>query len=328
MLSTTKMKSSERVSIDDTLRNFKISKIFNLQTQNHVTGSNDSEPTSLDSDKIHRRNPLAVRQETRPLDDIFLSETTLADLQLSEMPGLHNTEQWKRIATRIGQKSPPLSRQYYQTAVSVTGAQDGQVSQVLASYRRPGRTESEQETSLAPLSKLKSKRRQIIISLFIFAILVMIVVAIVVAVILVRKPKDPTTDYYSGSIVVRARFDPALLSTSSTLAKNYEREFCTLISTTLSDRKTKYAIFYSTCSVYNYRNGSIIGDFTLGFTRYQNVTRLNAFLDRTIVNGQLFGGTVTSIMFNSTTGINTNATDYDTDYDQQTSLSSNALAQY
>ena len=93
-------------------------------------------------------------------------------------------EQWKRIATRIGQKSPPLSRQYYQTAVSLTGAQDGQVSQVFASYRRPARTESEQETSLEALSKLKSKRRKIIISLFIFAILVMIVTAIVVAVIL------------------------------------------------------------------------------------------------------------------------------------------------
>lgn len=94
------------------------------------------------------------------------------------------TEQWKRIATRIGQKSPHLSRQYYQTAVSLTGPQNGQVSQVLTPYRRPGRTETEPEISVESLSKQKSKRRKIIISLFIFAILVMIVVAIVVTVIL------------------------------------------------------------------------------------------------------------------------------------------------
>ncbi len=47
--------------------------------------------------------------------------------------------------------------------------------------------------------------------------------------ILVRKPRQITTDYYSGSIYVRARFDPVLFSLSSTLVKNYQREFCSLV---------------------------------------------------------------------------------------------------
>jgi hypothetical protein len=81
------------------------------------------------------------------------------------------------------------------------------------------------------------------------------------------------------------------------------------------DTKTKYAIFYSACSINTFRNGSIIGDFILGFTRYQNVTRLNAFLNRTLVNKQLFGGTILGIVFNSTTTVVTNNTDYDTNYD-------------
>ncbi len=86
------------------------------------------------------------------------------------------------------------------------------------------------------------------------------------------------------------------------------------ISTTLSDAKTKYAIFYSACSINNFRNGSIIGDFILGFTRYQNETRLNGFLSRTLVNKQLFGGTILSIIFNATTYVNTNNTDYESEY--------------
>lgn len=84
------------------------------------------------------------------------------------------------------------------------------------------------------------------------------------------------------------------------------------------DLKTKYAIFYSTCDVNNFRNGSIIADFVLGFTRYQNVTRVNGFLNRTLVGKQLFGGTIFSIYFNSSTSMDTNSTDYDlntTDYD-------------
>ena len=74
-------------------------------------------------------------------------------------------------------------------------------------------------------------------------------------------------------------------------------------------------MFYSTCTVIGFRNGSIIADFLLGFTRSQNVTRLNAFLNRTLVNGQLFGGTIVSIAFNLTLSHtnqnNTNSTEDD-----------------
>ncbi|CAF4273346.1 unnamed protein product, partial [Adineta steineri] len=79
---------------------------------------------------------------------------------------------------------------------------------------------------------------------------------------------------------------------------------------------------YSACDVIRFRNGSIIGDFVLGFTRYQNATRLNGFLERTILYEQLFGGTILSIVFNATTQINLNNTDYDTDYDQQNTAKS------
>ncbi|CAF3283234.1 unnamed protein product, partial [Rotaria sp. Silwood2] len=87
------------------------------------------------------------------------------------------------------------------------------------------------------------------------------------------------------------------------------------IGKALIDTKTKYAIFYSSCHIDNFRNGSIIGDFILGFTRYQNVTRLNAFLNRTLIHQQLFGGTVLSIVFNSTIIEDTNSSDYSADYD-------------
>lgn len=85
--------------------------------------------------------------------------------------------------------------------------------------------------------------------------------------------------------------------------------------------KTKYAIFYSSCNIKQFRNGSIIADFTLGFTRYQNVTRLNGFLTRTIVNKQLFGGTILSIVFDLSDNSSTNDTDYDTDYNSKSSVS-------
>ncbi len=95
-------------------------------------------------------------------------------------------------------------------------------------------------------------------------------------------------------------------------------KFCQIqVSTTLSDAKTKYAIFFSTCTVNNFRNGTIIADFILGFTRYQNATRLNTFLNRTLINKQLFGGTVLSIEFNSTTDTKSSNTDYNTDYNGQ-----------
>ncbi|UJR22679.1 hypothetical protein I4U23_025716 [Adineta vaga] len=319
MSTMVKKKTSKHVSNNSPLKNLHIDQNFITSKQLNGPTSNDKESVSIPSDKLHRRNPLTVRQEIQPFDDL-VAETTLADLQLSEMPGLQNTEQWKRIAARSGQKSPPLSRRYYQKAASTVESENGHIPYVLGSYRRPGRVENEQDTSVITSSKLKTRRRRIIIGLSITAIIVMIVVAIVIAVILVRKPKESTTDYYTGYILVRSRFDPVLLSSSSTLAKNYQREFCTLVSTTLSDRKTKYAIFYSACVVFNYRNGSIIGDFTLGFTRYQNVTRLNAFLNRTIINKQLFGGTILSIVFNSTTDIGSGGTDYDGDYEDPNSV--------
>ncbi|CAF1072218.1 unnamed protein product [Adineta steineri] len=321
MLSKIKAKNSKRNSKDDSHRNSHVNESHHTPEINDVITSNDNERQPISDAKLHRRNPLTVRQEIQRFDDP-IAETTLADVELNELPGLQNTEQWKRIAARIGQVSPPLSRQYYQTNISIIELQHGEMSQVLGSYRRPGRSENEQDTTVTPPTGLKTVRRKIIFGITIITIILMIIVAIIVAVILVRKPKQITTDYYFGSIHVQAVFDPVLSSSSSTLAMNYEREFCTLISTTLSDRKTKYAIFYSACDVIRFRNGSIIGDFVLGFTRYQNATRLNGFLERTILYEQLFGGTILSIVFNATTQISLNNTDYDTDYDQQNAAKS------
>jgi hypothetical protein len=39
---------------------------------------------------FNQRDPLTVRQQVQPFDDL-LPETSLADVQLSEMPGLQNT---------------------------------------------------------------------------------------------------------------------------------------------------------------------------------------------------------------------------------------------
>lgn len=51
----------------------------------------------------------------------------------------------------------------------------------------------------------------------------------------------------------------------------------------------------------------------MGFTRAQNVTRLNSYLNRTLVNKQLFGGTILSVYLNLSLydSNNTNSTDYD-----------------
>lgn len=164
-------------------------------------------------------------------------------------------EQWKRIATRIVRTSPPISRQYFQTTSCIFDTQDRYIPDVLGSYLRPGRTDNEQTSppDVAPL--LHTPRRKILFCLSIICITIAITVAVVVAVILgkyidyinnnkkkrkkrfyffflslVRKPHQTTTDYYPGSIFVRARFDPILSSITSTLAKNYEREFCTLVN--------------------------------------------------------------------------------------------------
>lgn len=73
-------------------------------------------------------------------------------------------------------------------------------------------------------------------------------------------------------------------------------------------------MYYSTCSVIDFRNGSIIVDFVLGFTRSQNVTRLNSFLNRTLINQELFGGIIASAGLNITQ-LNLNATGNSTDDD-------------
>ncbi|CAF0792018.1 unnamed protein product [Rotaria sp. Silwood1] len=253
----------------------------------------------IPADKLHRRNPHTVRQELKMLDD-FVPDTTLADVQLSEMPGLQNTEQWKRIAGRTVHPSPPLSRQYYQTVVSTLELQDGQIPQPLGSYRRPGRSENEQNLPSITTSPWSTSRRRVIISSSVAVVIVAIVVSVVLAVTLTASSDRITSDYYEGSIYVRANFDPLLLDPTSTLVRDYKKEFCALVRRTLVGGKTKYARSYSTCSVIAFRNGSIIADFVLGFKRSYNVTRLNSYLNRTLVNQELFGGSILSIEFNIT----------------------------
>jgi len=48
--------------------------------------------------------------------------------------------------------------------------------------------------------------------------------------IIVQKSGVTTTDYYSGSVSVNAKFDPILSNPSSSLARSYKKEFCTLVS--------------------------------------------------------------------------------------------------
>ena len=67
-------------------------------------------PPLIPEDKLHRvsipvdptasswvtrwsfqRNPLTVRREIPTFDDLIIPETSLADVNLSEMPGLQNT---------------------------------------------------------------------------------------------------------------------------------------------------------------------------------------------------------------------------------------------
>ncbi|UJR26381.1 hypothetical protein I4U23_007713 [Adineta vaga] len=179
--------------------------------------------------------------------------------------------------------------------------------QPLGSYRRPGRIDPEPIVSNAGTSLGRLPRRRILLGSFIAVVIVAVVVSVVLAITIVQKSVVTTTDYYEGSVYVRARFNELLLNPSSTLAKSYKRELCSLIGTTLADTRTKYAIFYSTCVVTAFHNGSIIADFVLGFTQHQNVTYLNLFLNRTLVNKPLFDGTISSITFylNDT---NTNST--------------------
>ncbi|CAF1433784.1 unnamed protein product [Adineta steineri] len=318
----------ERLPNDNNvLKNLHIDQNLIMLTKENGTYSYDDELQSLPSrsvpsipeDKLHRRNPHTVRQELKMFDD-FAPETDLSDIHLNEMPGLHNTDQWKRIAGRTFHSSPPLSRQYYQTITSTLELQDGQVPQPLGSYRRPGRSPNEPFNSEIAKSTCRLPRRRILFGSFIAVVIIAIVVSVILAVMIVPKPSTTTTVFYEGRVHVIAQFNKSLLDLSSTLAKSYQGEFCSLIGTTLADTRTKYAAFYSTCTVTSFHHGSIIANFVLGFTRYQNVTRLNYFLNRTLVNKQLFGGTISSIRFNLTlynsNSTYPNSTDY---YDEDNS---------
>jgi hypothetical protein len=144
-----------------------------------------------------------------------------------------------------------LSLDYYQNTPPILELQNSQMSEVLGSYHRPGRSENKQDTAILASFRLKTRRRKTILGVSITAIIIAIIVAIVVAVVLgkisnkndnkimiivfiiVRRPRNVPTDYYSGHIIVQAPFDPVLLSSSSALAKNYEIEFCSLVSSNM-----------------------------------------------------------------------------------------------
>ncbi len=91
-------------------------------------------------------------------------------------------EQWKRIAGRTVHSSPPLSRQYYQTVISTLELQDGQIPQSLGSYRRPGRSENEQDIPNGGKCQWRAPRRRVLLGSFVAVVIVAIVVAVVLAV--------------------------------------------------------------------------------------------------------------------------------------------------
>jgi hypothetical protein len=93
-------------------------------------------------------------------------------------------EQWKRIATRNSQTSPPLSRQYCQTTTCISESKDGYIPEILGSYRRPGRTESEQDPPPVVPPLLHTARRKILFGSSIITIMMAITIAVVVSVIL------------------------------------------------------------------------------------------------------------------------------------------------
>lgn len=97
-------------------------------------------------------------------------------------------EQWKRIAGRVAQASPPLSRQYYQTVISTIDSDEGQIPQPLGSYRRPGRSENEEEGGAGGdttrLALWRTPRRRIFFGSSVAVLAVAVVVAVVLAVTL------------------------------------------------------------------------------------------------------------------------------------------------
>ncbi|CAF4171169.1 unnamed protein product, partial [Rotaria magnacalcarata] len=181
----------------------------------------------IPEDKLHRRNPHTVRQEINLFND-FIPDTTLADVHLNEMPGLHNTEHWKRIAGRTAHASPPLSRQYYSTVISTIGLQDGQVPQSLGSYRRPGRSENESEIPCIAPSSWRSPRRPVVYGSSAAVVLIAAAIAVVLAITLIKKSELTTSDYYAGSVYVRADFNASLLDPTSAYARECKKEFCQL----------------------------------------------------------------------------------------------------
>lgn len=60
-----------------------------------------------------------------------------------------------------------------------------------------------------------------------------------------------------------------------------------------------------------FRNGTIVGDFTLSFVRGQDITRLNQFLNRTLTQKRLFGARILSIKFDRANNMTLNDTDDD-----------------
>jgi len=151
----------------------------------------------------------------------------------SYFPFLIYQEQWKRIAARVGQTSPPISRRYFQQSTNVLNTFDETV--VDTTHSRIGNY-TITRSSTASLTFKKSHRRLVFGSLLLMCI-VASAIAIVTAVIIVRKDDDKTTDWYSGSIYVQARFDAELLKLTSTLVKNYQREFCNLVKEIFTFRK-------------------------------------------------------------------------------------------
>jgi len=93
-------------------------------------------------------------------------------------------EQWKRIAARMGQTSPPLSRQYCLKATCIFEPPNGHIPEVLGSYRRPGRTENEQDQPPVVPNLIHTLRRKILFGSSVLAIIIAIIVAVAVAVVL------------------------------------------------------------------------------------------------------------------------------------------------
>ena len=99
---------------------------------------------------------------------------------------LNSIEQWKRIAGRTVQASPPLSRQYYQTVGSTLDLQDGQIPESLGSYRRPGRPPGEVDPVHLSQTPCRPIHRRIFIVSSIGIVMAAVIVGVVLALTLGR----------------------------------------------------------------------------------------------------------------------------------------------